>query len=351
MSKDSSIKLDPKVWQNNDRSIWIGSSLTLSRNIDKYNFPEKLKQTQKDHISKFLCTEIQNQSLLKQTKVYQAKDLSPNDKELLLEHFLTMESFHHCAAGNAFITEASSRILAQINHKEHLKLTILDPKNNLESSLNELIELDNELGKSVRYCFSSKFGFLTANPLRCGTGLFVTCFLHVPALVHTKQLDDALNSLKHHNVAITGLYGQPEELTCDLIALHNPCSLGMAEEKIISTLEAHAKRLEIAEKAARKKLLEDNEEALKDKISRAYALLRHSYRLPTIEALDALSLEKLGADLGWITGVEQHTLNSLLFSIRRAHLQQSHPDLTTEQLPHKRAELLHETLKPAKLHI
>lgn len=29
-------------WMNNENSIWIGSTVALSRNIEKFNFPNKL---------------------------------------------------------------------------------------------------------------------------------------------------------------------------------------------------------------------------------------------------------------------------------------------------------------------
>ena len=45
-------------------------------------------------------------------------------------------------------------------------------------------------------------------------------------------------------------------------------------------------------------------------------------------------------------------LNELFFTSRRAHLQAEYPqELSQEELPHKRAEFLHQSLAGAKLTI
>ena len=92
---------------------------------------------------------------------------------------------------------------------------------------------------------------------------------------------------------------------------------------------------------------------LMDKVSRAFAILIHSYRMETKEALNEISLVKLGIDLGWVEGVTAAELNHLFFHCRRAHLLVAlkEPEMSLEQVPHKRAEFIHKTLKNAKLKI
>ncbi len=90
---------------------------------------------------------------------------------------------------------------------------------------------------------------------------------------------------------------------------------------------------------------------LKDKMSRAYGLLLHSYQLETKEALNALSQIKLGIDLGWIQGINDQEINELLFRCRRAHLAQSHEKISlhTKDLSEARAAYLHEKLQKTTL--
>jgi protein arginine kinase len=87
-----------------------------------------------------------------------------------------------------------------------------------------------------------------------------------------------------------------------------------------------------------------------DQVSRAYALLTHSYQIEEIEALNALSVLKLGVDLEWVKGVTTEALNALFFSCRRSHLlTHFKEEIKQEELAHKRAEFIHKTINKASL--
>ncbi len=64
----------------------------------------------------------------------------------------------------------------------------------------------------------------------------------------------------------------------------------------------------------------NNYEHIKNKVTRALGLLTHSYQLELIEAMNALSLVKLGMEVGWILARAPLNMNQILFNIRRAHL-------------------------------
>jgi protein arginine kinase len=85
-------------------------------------------------------------------------------------------------------------------------------------------------------------------------------------------------------------------------------------------------------------------------VSRAYAILLHSYQIEAIEALKALSLVKMGLDLEWLKGTSQAALNHLFFACRRAHLLcQYERNISHEELPHRRAEFIHKALHGLEL--
>ncbi|MEI8125333.1 MAG: protein arginine kinase, partial [Parachlamydiaceae bacterium] len=95
---------------------------------------------------------------------------------------------------------------------------------------------------------------------------------------------------------------------------------------------------------------EDKGADFKDKVSRAYGILVHSYQIEVIEALNALSLLKLGVAVGWISGIDNSGINELFFNCRRAHLlYQCKDKLNQEEIPHKRSERIHEALRNVKL--
>ncbi len=108
----------------------------------------------------------------------------------------------------------------------------------------------------------------------------------------------------------------------------------------------------VEEHGARSKILHEESAEIKDRVSRAFGILIHSYQIEAVEALNAISLLKLGAELGWLTGVTSKELNRLFFNCRRAHLLHQYGErIKQEEIPHKRAEFIHKTLKGVQLTI
>ncbi len=58
----------------------------------------------------------------------------------------------------------------------------------------------------------------------------------------------------------------------------------------------------------------------------------------------------MGLDLEWLKGTSQSVLNNLLFACRRAHLLCHYgQEISQEELPHRRAEFIHQALKGLEL--
>ena len=340
-------------WDSHPNSIWLGSTLTLLRNVEKFNFPAKLATDKRKQILSLLSKGILNSDQLKKPKLVAAEEVSPVEKEFLMEHFLPQQSFQQAYTGEAFIWDETGKFLALLNLKDHLLLEWIDTREELELSWDRLVKIELELNKNVNFAFSPKFGFLTADPTLCGSGFIVTIFLHLPALLYTHRLEELINKHKEDCIEQIGLQGDPSEMIGDIFAFRNRLTLGVTEEAILATLRTLATKLLLEEKSVRQYLKKENENKVaevKDKVSRAYAILMHSYQIEAIEALQALSLVKLGLDLEWLKGISQSVLNQLLFACRRAHLIcNNEQKISQEELPHKRAEFIHKTLHGLEL--
>jgi protein arginine kinase len=339
-------------WKNNANIIWLGSTLVLLRNLEKFNFPGKLATDKRKQIISLISRDLLDNDQLKKPKLFRAEDMPPIEKEFLVEHFLAHQSFHQAYTGEAFILDETGEFLAVLNLKEHIFLEWIDAREDLENSWDRLVKIEGGL-KSVNFAFSSKFGFLTSDPTQCGTGFNLTIFLHLPALLNTNQLDDIIKKNKDEGIEQTGLQGDPNELIGDIVAFHNSYSLGITEENILTSLRTLAIKLVIEEKGMRQHIKQSSENEIadvKDKVSRAYAILLHSYQIEAIEALQALSLVKMGLDLEWLKGTSQVALNRLLFDCRRAHLLCHYGQkISHEELPHRRAEFIHQALHGLEL--
>jgi protein arginine kinase len=351
MGQNLSALLQHTPWEEDKNPIWLASSFILLRNFNKYKFPSKLSEAGAKTLLNSLRSTLEKTSELKNPLFFPAEELSLLDKELLFEHFFCMESFQEAAAGQGFIIDDSYRILALLNLKNHLQLYLLDPNNDLTSAWCRLNKIETEISKSLEYAFSPKFGYLTSDPTQCGTALVALQYLHLPALIHTKKLSETSKQLDE-DVAAMGLEGSLEDPVGDVVILRNHYTLGLTEETILHELQSNAMKLMASEKALRTHLKEENNGTIKDLISRALGLLMHSYQLQTKEALGALSLIKLGIDLGWITGASDTQINQIFFQCRRAHLAHSLKETTadTQEIARKRAEFIHKELQKMELH-
>ncbi|MCB1135542.1 MAG: protein arginine kinase [Chlamydiia bacterium] len=330
--------------------MWLASSLKLYRNLDRFLFPGKLSIDQRKKVVEILSEPLLASNTLDQPTLLHAGDMSPLHKEFLFEHFLSTEGFHQAHAGEAFVHDQSGCFLGIINVRNHLQLSVLESMGELEKAFGRLAAIETHMGKTLKYAFSPEFGFLTADPGRCGSALAVQCFLHVPALIHHHELATALQKHSDDAIIATGLQGDPDDFIGDIVTLQNRFTLGVTEENILSTLRSSATHIMLEEKRARKAILKQEDSKLKDEVSRSFALLKHAFQMESVEAMAALSLLKLGLDLGWITGSSVEEINKLLLSCRRAHLiHHKGADIPNNELPHARAAYLHEALAKVEM--
>lgn len=331
---------------NESQDIWPASLLILRRNLAKYHFPSKMLPSEAGQTMEALKNKLLQFPEMSQAVFLKENELSPNDRELIFEHFLFTRHFDEKPNGSGFLIDPSASLIAILNRGNHLELGLLDLKGNLEESWNLLSKIETELANSIDLAYSPKFGYLTSDPIYCGTALSFYAFLHVPALVHTEQLQDILTKQLDENIVAFGLLGSLDQLVGDIIALENNFTLGLTEENNLHAMQTMANKLISAEKALRNHLKQSPSPSIKDRISKAYGLLLHSYQLEVKEALNYLSLIKLGVHLGWIEGTTEKKIQELFFKCRRGHLTHLFTEaLDSKEIGHKRAEFLHQELK------
>lgn len=337
-------------WDDKTSPLWPATSFYLHRNFKGSLFPAKMSQSESSKMADELCHLLSKMQLLQNPTYLKADELSALDKDFLYEHFLCRESLQNTMKGQAFVIDDTAHFLAIFNVTDHLQMELVDCKNKWEKAWEMLSEIDKTIASVKEMAFSDRFGYLTADPGRCGTGLSVICYLHLPLLIHSKQLDEATNEHLEESVMVSSLEGAPVDYIGDFVLLQNKYSLGLTEEMILRDLHMSATKLTIAEKTLRDRCKQSLELSIKDMVSRAYGLMLHSYQLQTKEVLDALSKIKLGIDLGWISGVSDSKINEVFFTCQRAHIGFVYDDASIDPklIASRRAEYIHKELKDAK---
>ncbi|MBA3815847.1 MAG: protein arginine kinase [Parachlamydiaceae bacterium] len=339
-----------KPWEDNANPIWLASSVSLIRNIEKFKFPGKLGSDRKKQIISLVTKDLLAMDGLSNPYLIKGEDLSYLEKEFLIEHFFSSQQFSQAHSGDGFFIDDSGEFIVSINLRDHLHLQLIDCKGELENTWSRLVKIETTLGKNINYSYQTKFGFLTADPTECGTALIVTVYLQVPGLIHTEKIDEILEKYDDESLTITGIQGNPTEIVGDILMVRNNYTLGITEENIVSSLRSFTTKILLEEQSTRIQIKQSNNIEFKDKVSRAFGILIHSYQIEAVEALNALSLLKFGIDANWVVGIDNKQINQLIFNCHRAHLlSQFTEKINKEDIPHKRSEYIHKALKNVQL--
>ncbi len=329
-------------WNKENQAIWVASSLILRRNLARYNFPSKFQGADGDQVLQSLKNALMSSNQLENPRYFAFHQLAHPDRELIFEHYLFSKAYEEPPRGSAMILDDKGEILTLINAGNHLEMRSLSLSPQWGTTWNTLVQMENEIGKSVGFAFSPRFGYLTADPAQCGTGLTIQAYLHLPALIHTNQLQSALANAEDDEILFMGLSGDLKELIGDLIIVENNFTLGMSEEAILHAIQTATTKLIGAEKTMRSHLKEEPNPEIKDMVSKAFGLIVHSFQLETKEALDLLSILKLGLALDYISGISDEKLSELYFKCRRGHLTKLFPN--EPEMTQKRADFLQQEL-------
>jgi len=333
-------------WCKNDGNIDLAAFLTLRRNIDKFLFPSKLDKEKRLQILSLLSKPLIDKK--NGWKLIKGEECSPLDKEWLQEHFFLSAPLQEVQKGDGILIGTGS-YAAFFNLQDHIQLRFLGTKNELENGWKEVSKSDNLLQEASPFAFSPYFGYLTSTPKEAGTGLQIEILLQTPALSLFREEEHLLFN-EDDRIEPLHLFSYSPGIDHGLLLIRNRSSIGLSEDQILSLVKTFADKVVAKETALRKRLLEKDEAATKDRVSRAFGLLAHSYQIETLEAIEAFGWLKVGLENSWITGVDRVKLNKLLINVRRGHLtQQLDVDAPREELLHKRAELLHKELNGIQL--
>jgi protein arginine kinase len=165
-----------------------------------------------------------------------------------------------------------------------------------------------------------KVWFYNELPYKFGNGPAAGVMLHLPALVLNSKLGIISAMANKYALAVRGIYGEGSLVLGDLFQISNQNSLGSTEGQIVDNLHAVTREIIKKERAERELIMIHNEDEIKDKVMRAYAILTNAHMISANEALKLLSLLRMGADLTLIDEVPSDVLNRLMINIQPATL-------------------------------
>lgn len=326
--------------------IVMTSRIRLARNLRGWSFPGWSSEKQRVELLREVRPVLAALPEMKEAFNEEYPNLTKTRKQVLVERHLVSREHAARSTGCAVVIDRKQSLSIMVNEEDHFRIQGIRAGLDLRTAHALVNKVDSELEDRLNYAFDSRLGYLTACPTNVGTGMRASVMLHLPALVLTEQIKQVMNAVSKIGLAVRGLYGEGTEALGNLFQVSNQHTLGETEQELISRIEGVAEHIVQAEINAREKLHDENALMLHDQVGRAYATLRFAHILSSKEALNHLSLLRLGADMDIITDCDRSLLDMLLLEIQPAHLQlTASRDLSAEERDSLRAENTRQRLK------
>ncbi len=279
--------------------------------------------------------------------VYLPLPASPKlDHKVLVERRLISPALAGSPRPAGVFVGAGETYSVMVNEEDHLRIQAIRGGLQVHAAWREADKIDTELGKTLDFAFSEEFGYLTTCPSNAGTGMRLSVLVHLPGLTLADQMGHLIRAMEEIGFTVRGLHGEGTGGSGNMYQVSNQGTLGHTEQEIVERLDRVARRLAQYERRAGDALLDQARRQTEDRVARSYGLLKHARLLTEEEALDALSMLRMGAYLGLLDGMEPMLFNRLLISMQPAHVRmESGRSLTGEELDERRAELVRETME------
>ena len=174
-----------------------------------------------------------------------------------------------------------------------------------------------------------------------GPGMRASAMMHLPALVIPSQMEKVVRAVNQLGMVVRGLFGEASDASGSIFQISNQTTLGESEEDIIKRLSSVLNTIIEHELNARAKLMEADSGKLFDKIGRAFGILQNGRLLTSAEAMNLLSLVRLGVDLGVFPEARRPVVDRLFIEAQPGHIQYAaHGAFESSQRDQLRAQFL-----------
>ncbi len=282
--------------------VVVSTRCRYARNLSSCKFPSRMTNEERNRLINEISDAFinSNASFKDEFSVINNKDISKEALLTLFEKHLISRDMIRNPLSSATIINKDETVSIMLMEEDHVRLQVILPGYQTKEALKIASDFEKLMDGRFGFAKDEKLGFLTACPTNLGSGLRISAMLHLPALTATKRISQLLNSVGKLGLTIRGMYGEGTEARGSLYQLSNQVTLGLTDEEILSKVNSVIDQIVTIETKLREDILKSNEIELKNRIMRAYGILKNSYSLTSEEAIGYLSDLRLGKAMGLI---------------------------------------------------
>jgi len=303
--------------------VVISTRLRLARNLEGRKFPHTASARDKQRVfaeTASVMAGVPKRLFGSEFELVKFGSLRKLEQQFLIEERLVSADLLRVDGDRGVASENERRVSVMINEEDHLRLQGMDSGFRTFELFHKIDILDEYLGSRLKYAYNGRLGFLTSCPTNCGTGLRLSCLLHLPGLALTKSIDAVLQGASQMGCSTRGFFGENSEIVGNFFQLSNQATMGACENEFIESTEKVIREVISHERKARERLLRDAPLELGDKVFRSLGILTHARTLSFTELLNLTSALRIGIECGIYDGTGVEELNKIIMVCMPAHL-------------------------------
>ena len=211
-----------------ESEIVLSCRIRLARNLDRVPFPHRSKPAVMKKVLTHLQAALIECPSMREAVAIDLDTITPSERMLLLERHLISIDMTQDHRSRALIVQKGEEMSAMINEEDHLRLQSMASGFSVGEAFARLDRLDGELDDRLDFAFSDTLGYLTACPTNVGTGLRVSAMVHLPGLVHNKDISQVIKGLNNVRLAVRGMYGEGSNAMGNMFQISNSIRSGSA---------------------------------------------------------------------------------------------------------------------------
>ncbi len=329
----------------------IYTRTSISRNISGFKFDISNKVEERRKILSLVRNAAAPLDDLKDFDFYHLGKLGKLKRNLLAEENIISKPMVKKSGGRGVmikLDQGKNRIITSImvNEEDHLKIQGVVGGPGIKETFRRVDSIEKILEGNLNFAFDGNLGYLTSSPTLVGSGLEISILTHLPALVMSFHINDLIKKLNKLNCTLQGYHIQDSEILGNMFLVSKESSLERNDADTVEEMEAICLNIIDQEKTQAEDLKREKPINVVDNIFRSYGVVKHARLLSFEEAIELLSMLKLGLEMGLLDDLKAFDFYYLINIIGDSYLKSyiTEQDASIDQVDQIRADLLREQI-------
>ena len=326
--------------------VVLSTRIRLARNLATLPFPGNMGSAENDFLHSMVGRLLQHAEFSEKMSIIRMDTLSLEDKRFLRERNIITRELETSDSSSVMMAN-DEEFMVLVNEEDHLRIQVIKPGFQLMEAYMLANTVDDEINRHISYAYRDDFGYLTACPSNAGTGLRISTIVHLPVLSLMKNITEIVKMVKEARGQMKATMMEGSRTVGKKFILSNRVTLGVSEVDIIEEMDRITNMVIDLENEARDDYGVEHREELEDSIFRSLGVLKYARSISFVEAMDHLSMVRLGVILSVIKNIDLWKINDLMVTIQMSHLQKlvSVEFASVEECDSFRAAFLREQLE------